>query len=228
MSIGGSALFKGIYLQSDIKNCAMYANGKYIIKENSTHKVFKLFECSFFKNFPFIRQIPYFYKNKILCILPLLIICTKVSILGLHFTIFSIVLLIIILILILLYFKIGKIRKWHGAEHKVVNCIEHSKNLSLDNVKKESCVNIRCGSTLGIILLILFSISSMIPYSILFTFMSVFIALEIYDTRNKYLIFKPLFWLSIVFQQYIITCEPSDRELLIAINCMKLILRGNK
>ncbi len=58
--------------------------------------------------------------------------------------------ILIFILYILMISMIGDIRrlfKYHGAEHKCINCIEKGKPLTVENVKKSSRLHRRCGSS---------------------------------------------------------------------------------
>lgn len=42
---------------------------------------------------------------------------------------------------------IKRVYKYHGAEHKCINCIERGKDLTVENVKKSSRLHRRCGTS---------------------------------------------------------------------------------
>ncbi|MBR9683112.1 DUF1385 domain-containing protein [Candidatus Woesearchaeota archaeon] len=50
---------------------------------------------------------------------------------------------------------VQKLFRYHGAEHKVVNCYEAGKKLTVKNVKKFSTLNPRCGTSFIFIVLII-------------------------------------------------------------------------
>lgn len=68
---------------------------------------------------------------------------------------------IIIFILYVLGISINKdikrVYRYHGAEHKCINCIEHGKPLTVNNVMKSSRLHKRCGTSF-LLLVILISV----------------------------------------------------------------------
>lgn len=43
--------------------------------------------------------------------------------------------------------EIKRVWEYHGAEHKTINCYEKGEELTVDNVKKQSTMNPRCGTS---------------------------------------------------------------------------------
>ena len=63
---------------------------------------------------------------------------------------------------------IKRLYRYHGAEHKCINCIEHGMELNVENVRKSSRQHKRCGTSflflvlaISIILLLLIHVDSM-------------------------------------------------------------------
>ena len=48
---------------------------------------------------------------------------------------------------------IKRVFMYHGAEHKAINCIEHGKELTIENVRKESRYHKRCGTSFLLIVM---------------------------------------------------------------------------
>ncbi len=44
---------------------------------------------------------------------------------------------------------------YHGAEHKTIHCYEHGEELTIENVKKHSCLHKRCGTNFLLIVMII-------------------------------------------------------------------------
>ena len=63
--------------------------------------------------------------------------------------------LIVYLLLISLMSDVRQLFRYHGAEHKVVNCFEAGKNLDIKNVKKFSTLHPRCGTSFLVIVLVI-------------------------------------------------------------------------
>jgi len=133
----------------------------------------------------------------------------------------------ILIFLALCYPKVLSIGEYHGAEHKVFNTYENEKELTIENVKKESRMNERCGSNLAIFTFIIF-------YVILIFFKLYFVNIlvswslgyEIFRVKNKHLkkIVKPLFFVGYLYQKYISTKEPSENEIEVGIKALGALI----
>ncbi len=44
---------------------------------------------------------------------------------------------------------------YHGAEHKTIHCYEHGEELTVENVKKHSCLHKRCGTNFMLIVMLI-------------------------------------------------------------------------
>jgi uncharacterized protein YqhQ len=125
--------------------------------------------------------------------------------------------------------------KYHGAEHKTINCYEAKENLTVDNVKKFSRFNPRCGTSflllVMIIAIIMFTIVSGPWYvelgaRILLIPVVAGIAYELIKLSAKYcnnilvrILVAPGLWL-----QRITTKEPTDKQLEVAIRALKEVV----
>lgn len=125
-----------------------------------------------------------------------------------------------------------KILKYHGAEHKVINCYETNNKLTIENVKKSSKFHKRCGSN--------FVIYSVICYFVIFLFVPRFsiglnILLEVlafpiivgiiheiteYMTKSNSGLSLMLFSISKLVQNFV-TKDPEDDEIEVAIVAIK-------
>ena len=50
---------------------------------------------------------------------------------------------------------IKRVYMYHGAEHKCINCIEHGRDLTVENVRKSSRLHKRCGTSFLLIVMII-------------------------------------------------------------------------
>ena len=50
---------------------------------------------------------------------------------------------------------IRRLYRYHGAEHKCINCIEHGMELTVDNVRKSSKQHKRCGTSFLLIVMVI-------------------------------------------------------------------------
>lgn len=60
----------------------------------------------------------------------------------------DVVMLFALLFAISRFPAVNKILKYHGAEHKAINCYENGKNMTIDNVTKQSRFHKRCGTSM--------------------------------------------------------------------------------
>lgn len=125
--------------------------------------------------------------------------------------------------------------KYHGAEHKTINCYEDKENLTVENVKRYSRFNPRCGTSflllVMIIAIIMFTIVSGPWYielgaRILLIPVVAGIAYELIKLSSKYcnnpivrILVAPGLWL-----QRITTKEPTDEQLEVAIRALKEVV----
>ena len=126
--------------------------------------------------------------------------------------------------------------QYHGAEHKTINCLEAKKKLTLENVKKFSTLNPRCGTSFILIVLVV----SIIVFSLLhsdFWYVNLLarvllipviaaVSYEILKFSAKYE--KNIFMKLIIFPglllQRISTKEPSKKQIEVAIKSLKEVL----
>lgn len=59
------------------------------------------------------------------------------------------------LILISRMKEINRVFRYHGAEHKTINCFEHEEELTVENVKKYTRLHKRCGTSFLLIVMII-------------------------------------------------------------------------
>ncbi len=132
---------------------------------------------------------------------------------------------------------IKEVFRYHGAEHKVINCYEAKKKLTVKNAKKYSTQNPRCGTSF-IMIVILVSIVTyvFIPRAVPFFYKLFYrivllpviagFSYEILKISAKYeknfffrLFDKPGIWI-----QRITTKEPNDKQLEVALVALKKVL----
>lgn len=126
---------------------------------------------------------------------------------------------------------------YHGAEHKAVNCYEAKEKLIVENAKKYSTLNPRCGTSF-IMVVILVSIFTyvFIPKTVPFMYKLLYrilllpviagISYEILKLSAKYeknfffrALNKPGIWM-----QHMTTEEPDDKQLEVALVALKKIV----
>ncbi len=127
--------------------------------------------------------------------------------------------------------------QYHGAEHKTVNCYEAGMKLTVNNVKKHTTLNERCGTSFILMVLLLsVIIYSFIPttpgllikyfYRLLLLPLIIGIAYELIKLSAKYkenLLFKAIIYPGLMFQK-ITTKEPSNKQIDVAIKALKSVL----
>mgnify|MGYP000165644116 CR=1 FL=1 len=133
---------------------------------------------------------------------------------------------------------IKRLYRYHGAEHKCINCIEHGARLTPENVKNSSRYHKRCGTSFLIIMLLVGIIVGLfIPITdpilrtivkILLLPVSCGIGYEIiklcgkYDNTFTHILAAPGLW-----AQRITTKEPDDSMIEVAIKAMKAVIPEN-
>ena len=144
--------------------------------------------------------------------------------------------LIAYLLLISLMKDVQLLFKYHGAEHKVVNCYEAGKKLTVDNVKKFSTLHPRCGTSFLVIVLavsvLVFSLIigpwylKILGRVILLPVIAA-ISYEILKLGGKFrknrlmkIINTPGMWI-----QKISTKEPTNKQIEVAVTAFNAVLR---
>lgn len=72
---------------------------------------------------------------------------------GLIEGVFRVILFVIYVKLISLMKDIKRVFMYHGAEHKSINCIENGEELTVENVRKQTTVHKRCGTSFLLIVM---------------------------------------------------------------------------
>ncbi len=76
----------------------------------------------------------------------------------------KIIIFLIYMIVISQMKDIKRVFSYHGAEHKTIFCYEHGKELTVENVRKESRFHPRCGTSFMILMMFVgIAVSMMIP-----------------------------------------------------------------
>lgn len=141
------------------------------------------------------------------------------------------------ILLISLFSDVRTLFQYHGAEHKVVNCFESGKKLTIENVKRYSTLHRRCGTSFAIIVLLLAIImfSFITSDSTLVKILSrivlipviASIAYEFIKLGAKYPknIFFNIFVLPGLWLQKITTREPTEKQIEVALETLKVLLK---
>lgn len=130
---------------------------------------------------------------------------------------------------------IQRVFEYHGAEHKTIFCYEAGEELNIENVKKQSRLHPRCGTSFLLIVMIMaIIIFSMVPSpNVWITLLQRLILIPLvaglsYEiikfagrSENKVvcLLNKPGMW----FQKFT-TREPDDKQILVAIEALKSVM----
>ena len=135
---------------------------------------------------------------------------------------------------------ISEVYKYHGAEHKTVNCYEANKKLTVKNVKSFSTVHPRCGTTFIFIVLIisilLFSVIKSNDWFVQFAIRVLFIPL-IAGISFEILRFTANhcnnFFIKIIMKpglmlQSLTTKEPEDDKIKVAILAINKVIELEK
>lgn len=144
---------------------------------------------------------------------------------------------------------VKRVFRYHGAEHKTINCYEDNKELTVENVRSYTTINPRCGTSF----LLIFIIVSIILFiflptpqqfvdskvlGILFRFLSKIILLPIvagiayecikFSGKHKNSFFTRIFMKPGLLMQKITTSEPDDSMIECAIKSLQLVIEKDK
>ncbi len=135
--------------------------------------------------------------------------------------------------------EIRRVFMYHGAEHKTIHCYEHGEELTVENVKKHTCLHPRCGTSFLIIVMVVSMLVFFLIPDMFFVYRLLLrlallpvvagISYEIIKFAGRHdnwftrLISKPGMWF-----QKITTSEPEDNMIEVAIASMKAVIPENK
>ncbi|MGG0939210.1 DUF1385 domain-containing protein [Brevibacillus centrosporus] len=186
------------------------------------------------QNIPFVRGIAIILESalhsgnllRILVVINTLLIGGNVYLasIGLYKNItFPPIVVLAVFVSALLFVKLTPFAKYHGAEHQTYNAYKQGVELTIENVRRMSRVSHMCGTNLVVFsLLAYFVISSLLNiHYALALIMSVSIGYEFFRLDHKLIILKPLYFLGAFVQQFLVTAEPSERQLEAAIVALK-------
>ena len=144
---------------------------------------------------------------------------------------------LVYLLLISLIKDVKQLFRYHGAEHKAVNCYEAGKELTVKNAKKFTTINPRCGTSFMVIVLII----SIFVFSLIITkhwyirlgarvVLIPVIAAVSYEILKLSSKFKENRIVKAInapglFIQKITTKKPTNKQIEIAITSLKAVLR---
>jgi uncharacterized protein YqhQ len=131
------------------------------------------------------------------------------------------------IILALLLIRFSSIGQYHGAEHKAFNAHKEGKELTLENVRAASRVSCQCGTNLMVFALTVAIVLFPFIPSYLATLLSLSIGYEIFRLDNQTKIVKPFHAIGAFVQQYIVTAEPTDEQIEVAILSLKNLIEAD-
>lgn len=148
---------------------------------------------------------------------------------------FRILIIVVYALLLALVKDIRRTFMYHGAEHKCINCIEHGKKLTVDNVRNASRLHGRC-STNFIFIIAFFTIIVYVfffkiesgPLRLLLRFAVIpviaGVSYEILRIIGKYNnILTKILAAPGMALQFVTTREPDDAMILVAINAIEAV-----
>ena len=134
---------------------------------------------------------------------------------------------------------IKRVFMYHGAEHKSINCYEHGEELTVENVKKYSRLQPRCGTSFLLIVMMVsmlvfffipkvhFALRLLLPLALLPVVAGLSYEVIKYAGRHDNAFTKiigaPGMWF-----QHITTKEPDDSQIEVAIVSLKAVMPENK
>jgi uncharacterized protein YqhQ len=123
------------------------------------------------------------------------------------------------LLLIILKLLLKQLWQFHGAEHKAFNSYTGGSGLDLNQVSEASRVSDRCGTNLAVILFPMLSLLSYVMYQmpLLMFVLSLSLGYEIFHWSSLNHRLKPVYMAARFIQRYIVTAEPNEEQLRVAI-----------
>ncbi len=155
-------------------------------------------------------------------------------------SVFKLILLLGYIYLVSLTPIVKRVFQYHGAEHKVINCFESGKELTISNVQASSRLHYRCGSSfilftviVGMFVYLLVPVDPLwvrIVNRILLIPVVLGIAFEVLQLTNKVRNVPVLRFLGYpgLWLQLLTTKEPSDDQVEVALASFNELLRLEK
>jgi len=136
-------------------------------------------------------------------------------------------------LIILVYFfsNIKSTLRFHGAEHKVINTYENNNLINLKNVLDASRISLDCGTVYAqffIFFMVIFYIA--IPYMTIVYLLTLSVSYELFSVDNplEHWYSKYMYKFGVFSQKYLTTFEPTEYELVVAIECILSLLQDNE
>lgn len=119
--------------------------------------------------------------------------------------------------ILILIFLLKRLWQFHGAEHKAFNVYTSGDDLSLRAVKDASRVSERCGTNLVVILFPIMFLLSYVTIPLFIFVVTLSIGYEIFNWSSRRQRLKPAFQIAGFIQKYIVTAEPTEEQIRLAI-----------
>lgn len=135
---------------------------------------------------------------------------------------------------------VKRLFQYHGAEHKVINCFEQGKPLTVENVQAESRLHYRCGSSFILFtVLVGFVVYMFVPVDplyvrvinrILLIPVVLGLSFEVLQITNKLREVPVLKFLGLpgLWLQYLTTKQPHNDQVEVAVQSFNHLLRSDK
>jgi len=122
-------------------------------------------------------------------------------------------------VLIAMVFLLKRLWQFHGAEHKAFNIYTSGAELSLSAVREASRLSQRCGTNLVVILFPILLVLTLLTYQMPLYILVVSIAIgyEIFNWSSRNQRLKRAFQIAGFVQKYIVTAEPTEEQMQVAI-----------
>lgn len=155
-------------------------------------------------------------------------------------TLIKLVILLGYIYLLSLTPMVKRLFQYHGAEHKVINCFEQDKPLTVENVQAESRLHYRCGSSFILFtVLVGFVVYMFVPVDplyvrvinrILLIPVVLGLSFEVLQITNKLREVPVLKFLGLpgLWLQYLTTKQPHNDQVEVAIHSFNHLLRSDK
>ncbi|MCF7871574.1 DUF1385 domain-containing protein [Candidatus Woesearchaeota archaeon] len=198
-------------------------------EELSKKEIFLTIAISIIFGVALFKLFPWFLANSLSNLMK-----SNYFILNVMDGILKIIIISLYLYLISLMADVKTLFRYHGAEHKVVNCYEHKKKLTPKNAQKFTTLHPRCGTTFVIIVFVVsIFVYILLPQSldfwsnllirVLLLPLIAGISYEIIRFSGKYyeknLFVRIVMWPGLQFQK-LTTREPTLKQLEVAINSL--------
>lgn len=118
---------------------------------------------------------------------------------------------------IILILSLKLLWQFHGAEHKVFNIYTSGVDLSLSTAREASRVSDRCGTNLAVILFPIVFLLSYVTIPLYIYVAALVIGYEIFNWSSRSQRLNPALIIAKYIQKYIVTSEPTEDQLQLAI-----------